>query len=298
MIEIPTFAAWMEENRAQGFLNKATAWAVYNDRMHEGMQALIEHPEVAANRYEAAVAETAATTFLDSIFGAAWVKEKFPLADNREELGPWVQQARQRQELARRVFEFQGEPWFADFLSYTKTNDVASAIFEADVLQTLMRMPAGIARVTESGVKGQDFDILLNLANIGDVPVEVKYKQDDTPFSEATVRNTVKGAVKQLPRGQVGWLFIHVPTAWVRPGRSDEYHEALYEALRQTSRIGVVFTAIDKPFHDEEAGKIRHRRFWDLYKDDGASQELWGAALLLRDLLDKRWDFFAPRAPF
>ncbi|WP_330286794.1 hypothetical protein [Streptomyces sp. NBC_00576] len=298
MIEIPTFAAWMETNRSQGFPNAATAWAVYDDRVYRGMQALLAHPEVVANRQEATVAEIAATAFLESAFGADWVKERFPLADHREELGPWVHQARQRQELARRVFEFQSEPWFADFLSYTKTNEVASAIFEADVLQTLMRMPVGITRVTESGVKGQDFDILLNLAHIGDVAVEVKYKEDDTPFSEATVRNTVKGAAKQLPRNQVGWLFIHVPTAWVSPGRGDEYHEALFEALRHTSRIGVVFTAVDKPFHDKKAGKIRHRRFWDPYKDEGASQELWEAALLLRDFLDKGWDFFAPRAPF
>ncbi|MFJ9655563.1 hypothetical protein [Streptomyces microflavus] len=298
MIEIPTFAVWMETNRAQGFPDEATAWAVYNDRVYRSMQALFEDPHVAVNRQEAAVAEIAATAFLESAFGADWVKERFPLADHREELGPWVQQARQRQELARRVFEFQSEPWFADFLSYTKRNEVASAIFEADVLQTLMRVPASITRVTESGVKGQDYDILLKLAHIGEVPVEVKYKQDDTPFSEATVRNTVKGAAKQLPRGCVGWLFVHVPTAWVSPGRGDEYTEALCEALRQTSRVGVVFTAVDKPFHDEEAGKIRHRRFWELYKDDGASQELWEAALLLRGLLDKDWDFFAPRAPF
>lgn len=298
MIEIPTFAAWLETNQTQDFPNEETAWAVYNDRVYRIMQALLAHPEVRVNRREAVVAETAATSFLESAFGANWVKRRFPLADHREELGPWVQQARQRQELARRVFEFQSELWFADFLAYTKTNDVASAIFEADVLQTLMRMPAGIARVTESGVKGQDFDILLRLARIGDVPVEVKYKQDDTPFSEATVLNTVKGAVKQLPRGQVGWLFVHVPTAWVRPGRSDEYYEAIHEALRQTSRVGVVFTAVDKPSRDKEAGKIRHRRFWDLYKDDGASQELWEAALLLREFLERDWDFFAPRAPF
>ncbi len=288
----------MEDNRAQSFPNQATAWAVYNERVYRDMRFLYAHPEVAGNRQEAAVAEIAATAFIESVFGAAWVKKKFPIADQREELGLWVRQARQRQELARRIFEFQNEPWFADFLSYTKANDIASAIFEADILQTLMRMPAGITRVTESGVKGRDFDILLNLAHIGDVPVEVKYKQDDTPFSEATIRNTVKGAVKQLPQGRVGWLFIHVPTSWVRPHRSDEYHEALYEALRQTSRIGVVFTAVDKPFHDEEAGKIRHRRSWDYYKDDGASQELWEAALLLRDCLENGWDFFAPRAPF
>ncbi|KOU46997.1 hypothetical protein ACIQJW_12425 [Streptomyces californicus] len=298
MIEIPTFAAWAAANQAEGFPDEATAWAVYSDRMYRGMQALFAHPEIAENRQEAAVAEIAAVAFLESILGAVWVRERFPLADHREELGPWVQQARQRQELARRVFEFQSEPWFDDFIAYTKTNEVASAIFEADVLQTLMCMPADIARVTESGVKGQDFDILLNLAHVGDVPVEVKYKRDDTAFSEATVRNTVKGAAKQLPRGRAGWLFMHVPTAWVRPGRSDDYHEALGEALRQTSRVGVVFTVIDRPFHDQETGKIRHRRFWDVFRGDNASQELWEAALLLRDLLDKGWDFFAPRAPF
>jgi hypothetical protein len=298
MIEVPTFAAWVEENQAHGFPDEATAWAVYNDQVHRGMRALLLHPEVVANGYEAAVAETAATGFLESAFGADWVKEKFPLADQREELGPWVRQARQRQELARRVFEFQSEPWFADFLAYTERNEVASSIFEADVLQTLMRMPAGVARVTESGVTGRDFDVLLHLAKIGYLPVEVKYKQDDTPYSKATVRNTVKHAVKQLPRGQVSWLFMHIPTAWVRPGLGDEYNETLYEALRQTSRVGVVFTAVDKPFHDEDAGKIRHRRFWDLYRHDAASQELWEAALLLRDLLGKEMDFFAPRAPF
>ncbi|AGK81540.1 hypothetical protein SFUL_6660 [Streptomyces microflavus DSM 40593] len=298
MIEIPTFAAWLEASQSQEFPDVATAWAVYNDRVYRGMQALFADPEVAANRRKAAVAEIAAVAFLESAFGAAWVKEKFPLADHRDDLGPWVQQAQQRQDLARRVFEFQSEPWFADFLFYTETNDVASALFEADVLQTLMHMPAGVTRVTASGVKGQSFDVLLNLARVGDVPVEVKYKQDDTPFSEATVHNTVKGAAKQLPRGHVGWLFIHVPTTWVRPGRGDEYHEALYDGLRQTSRVGVVFTAVDKPFPDEEAGRFRHRRFWDLYKDDSASQELWEAALLLRDLLNKGWDFFAPRAPF
>ncbi|QKW66133.1 hypothetical protein HUT15_37095 (plasmid) [Streptomyces sp. NA03103] len=298
MIEIPTFAAWMEENRAHSFPSEASAWVVYNDRVHRSLQALYADPEVAANRLEAAVAEIAATAFLDSFFGAAWVKERFPLADDREELGPWLWQARQRQELARRVFEFQCEPWFDDFLSYAKSNDAGSTIFEADVVQTLMRMPGSVTRVTASGVKGQDFDVLLNLAHIGDVPVEVKYKQDDTPFSEATVRNTVKGATKQLPRGHVGWLFVHVPTAWVRRGRSDEYHEALFGALRQTSRIGVVFTAVDRPFHDEAAGKIRHPRSWDLYLDERASQELRQAALLLRELLDKGWDFFVPSAPF
>ncbi|MFF2847623.1 hypothetical protein ACFVT5_15070 [Streptomyces sp. NPDC058001] len=68
--------------------------------MYRGTQALFAHPEVAENRQETAVAEIAAIDFLESAFGAAWVKERFPLADRREELGPWVQQARQRQELA------------------------------------------------------------------------------------------------------------------------------------------------------------------------------------------------------
>ncbi|MFG3016370.1 hypothetical protein ACGFZB_39205 [Streptomyces cinerochromogenes] len=92
-------------------------------------------------------------------------------------------------------------------MTCTRTAEVASAIFEADVLQTLMRMPAGVARVTESGIKGQDFDGLLHVAEMGHIPIEVKYKQDDTPYSTNTIRSTIKGAVKQLPKGQVGWLF-------------------------------------------------------------------------------------------
>lgn len=296
MIQIPTFATWLEAHPVRNFSNEETAWAVYNDQQYRSVETAMLQPGAAED--DSQVAMTAATTFLESVFGAAWVKRKFPLADQQEAFDPWQRQAHQRQELARRVYEFQSAPWFSDFLKYTRTNEVASALFEADVLQTLMCMPAGVTRVMESKIKGQDFDILLHLPKIGDIPVEVKYKQDNTPFAPSTILNTVKGAAKQLPKDKVGCLFIHIPTSWVGPGRGDEYADALYDALRSTSRIGVVFTAVDKPSRVPEQNKIHRCRVWDYYRHDSASQELWEAALLLRNLLDNEMTFFAPHAPF
>ncbi|MER6522625.1 hypothetical protein ABT246_38065 [Streptomyces sp. NPDC001553] len=299
MIQIPTFATWLETNPAHSFPNEETAWAVYNDRQHQSVEAFLLSPGALAAGGQVAVAEAAGTAFLESVFDSAWVRKKFPLADQREEFDPWMRQTRQRQELARRVYEFQTEPWYADFITYTRTNEVASVLFEADVLHTLMRMPAGITRVATSGVKGQDFDILMQMPN-GDIPIEVKYKPDDKPYTPSAIRNIVKGAAEQLPKGKVGWLFMHIPTSWVHPGFDDEYTDVLSEVVRAaTTRIGVVFTAIDKPSHMNDSGMTLHRRHWHYHRQpESASQELWEAALLLRNLLNNEMDFFAPHAPF
>nr|WTB35252.1 hypothetical protein OG781_42495 [Streptomyces sp. NBC_00830] len=275
---IPTFADFIETDWSRDFPGESdplAQWAVYADRVHRGVQILLRDPVVMAAKAEAMVSEELAKELLAAIFGAEWVEKQFPLADQRESGDlSWVWPAHQRRELARRVFEFQSHPWFKDFVTYTRTAEVASAIFEADVLQTLMRMPAGVARVTESGIKGQDFDGLLHVAEVGHIPIEVKYKQDDTPYSTSTIRSTIKGAVKQLPKGQVGWLFLHIPTAWVGPRLEEEYAETLDEALRQTSRVSHVFTAIDKPSLDETRGKIRIHRVWDFYGKPDVPQKL------------------------
>jgi hypothetical protein len=72
----------------------------------------------------------------------------------------------------------------------------------------------------------------------------------------------------------------------------------LHEALRQTSRVSAVFTAIDKPFLDEERGKVRINRVWHPYGNPEVSQPLWDAGLLLEELLDSEMERSAPRAPF
>jgi hypothetical protein len=272
------------------------AWAVYNEAVYAQVQDMLHDPFIVASRWQGGLSEELAKGFLESIFGPEWVQERFAAADEREP--GWLRFAHQRRELARRVFEFQSHPWFADFVDYTRTNEVASALFEADVLQTLMRMPASVGRVTETKVKGQDYDALIHLGEVGNVPIEVKYKKDDTPYSASTIHSTLKAAARQLPKGQVGWLFLHIPTAWVGPQLEAEYADILHEALRQTSRVAAVFTAIDKPHVDGIRGTAGVRRVWQFWGHEKASEAMWDACLLLKELLDAELALFAPHAPF
>lgn len=295
---IPTFAEFLAARAPEQAHSSSelTAWVVYHDTVDAKVQAMLCDPLVLAAGFQGGVSEEVAQGFLESIFGPEWVEERFALADEREP--GWLRFAHQRRELARRVFEFQTHPWFSDFVEYIRTNEVASALFEADVLHTLMRMPASVGRVTATNVKGQDYDAQIHVAEVGHIPIEVKYKQDDTPYRAATIQSTLKAAAGQLPKGQVGWLFIHIPTAWVGPQLEAEYGDVLYEALRQTSRVGAVSTAIDKPYVDDRRDKAGVSRVWHFWRHGKASEAMWDACLLLKKLLDMEMEFFAPHAPF
>ncbi|MEV7123742.1 hypothetical protein [Kitasatospora griseola] len=302
MTLIPTFAQFVQSDVVQkplGSRGTEHIWAVYNDLIHRRVQEILDDPVVVASGARGVADEWIATGLLEAVFDEDWVVKTFPRADEREsdkQAAAW--QGYRRRELARRVYEFQSHPWFQDFVEYTKTNEVTSALFEADVLQTLMRLPGGVARGTATGPKGENFDVHLELAATGLVPVEVKCKQDDTPYSASTIRNTARDAIEQLPKGKVGWLFMQLPAAWIGPRLEEEYPDILHEALRQTSRVGAVFTAIDRPHYDPARGTFRLTRGWHFFGHPRAPQPLRDAALLLKQLLDEDMDYFAPHAPF
>jgi hypothetical protein len=149
-------------------------------------------------------------------------------------------------ELARRLYQLQSFLWFDQLLAKVRRDRLSGASFEPDVVWVLQILAQRVsARETQNRL-GSDFDIS---ADIGDltIPVEVKAKDDTTPYSSSTIIQTVRQAARQLLRGECGILFIRVPSAWIGGRLEAEYGDALIEGSRQTSRIGVVITAIDKP---------------------------------------------------
>ena len=198
-------------------------------------------------------------------------------------------------DLARRLYQLQSFPWFHHTLKRLRGRDLSGASFELDVLFMLQMLPISASPRVESGVRGNDFDIEIKGL---DLPVEVKAKDDDTPFSEATVINTIKGAARQFPKGSKGVVFVRIPTAWVGRNLEDTYAETLYEATRQTSRVGAIITAIDKPHlnADERAGTVtRVHHFWF---HSACPERYWTAIDFLRQLLDRELTMLAPSPPF
>ncbi|WEH37805.1 hypothetical protein PZB75_30855 (plasmid) [Streptomyces sp. AM 4-1-1] len=298
---IPTFNDFVATRWVQlhpGDTRVDAQWAVYNQTVHEHVQMMLADPAMQGN--DGIVTDILAEDLLETFFGPEWVAKRFGLADKRgQEDFRWILPAHRRRELARRVYEFQSFSWFQHFIDHTRTNEIPSALYEGDVLSALMHLPATVTRNKESGIKGQDFDILLEfLGEQPRVPVEVKNKDDDAEFKDTAVRKVLKKAATQLPKGEVGWVFLRIPTTWVGSRLEDEYPEILHDTVRQTSRIGAVFTAIDKFHLNSDRSKLSVNRIWHYFPSTDAPDVLRETSFNLYRLLEQGMDHFAPRAPF
>lgn len=86
--------------------------------------------------------------------------------------------------------------------------------------------------------EGYDLDVL---HSSGDVAVEIKRKLESTEPSSETVKDTLEGARKQLPRDRPGIVFLNIPESWVNHPQAGEILKNGLEAFfRNTGRIEAV----------------------------------------------------------
>lgn len=125
--------------------------------------------------------------------------------------------------------------------------------------------------------------------------MEVKAKSDSTPWTQNTVRNTVRAAATQLPKGHVGVLFIRIPYGWVGHQLEEEFSFALAEGTRQTTRIGAVVAVIDKPSLSEGDPVDR---FLTYFREPECPDYIWEFCMRLRVYWDGWMTGMAPNSPF
>jgi len=203
-------------------------------------------------------------------------------------------------ELARRIYELQSFPWFDDLILNLKKSSLSGGVFEADVAARMMSMPGSTALRPAVVGLSQNYDIGYELGELK-LAVEVKTKDEDKPFNVKSVLNTIKQASEQLPGGDIpGVLFIRIPGAWVGPGFDDAYNDVLMRATGHghsaTSRIAVIFTAIDKVHLSGRKGGVT--RVFDHFKSVHCTDEVWRWARFLKALLDADLHQLGPRAHF
>lgn len=109
--------------------------------------------------------------------------------------------------------------------------------------------------------------------------------------------NTVKGAARQLPKGDIGLLFLRVPTAWIGPDLEENFVDALAEGTRQTTRIGAIISAIDKPHLSTETTASVSRHFHYFATPD-CPEHIWSFCMQFRQLWDAELTLWAPEPPF
>ncbi|MEU1808175.1 hypothetical protein [Micromonospora aurantiaca (nom. illeg.)] len=238
--------------------------------------------------------------------GADWVNRNVVNADLSSQTRNYITLGEHRllkalslhriQELARRLYQLQSFPWFESVLDGVRTRELSGAAFEMDVLWLMQIASPHVETRSEIGEKGSDYDAFALMTDRL-VPVEAKAKDDQTPWSEKTVINTVRAAARQFPKGGVGLLFLRIPTAWVGPRLEADYTNVLAEATRQTSRIGAVVTVIDKPhlLTEKTASVSRH---FDLFATTKCPDHIWQFCRRLTQLWDAGLTHMAPDPPF
>lgn len=310
MAVVPTFAEWLDVHGLPDAPdlsdNRVTvAWLQYDQAVAQAIDEMRADP--VAGESVRALFDVLSEDIIDSHFGHGWFAEHVDGSASsdrarnylRSDCPPAVRllAAQRVHDVARRLYQLQSFPWFDQVIRRVRTRDFSGAGFELDVVFVLHHLVGRVTPKDESGQKGEDYDIHVQVHGL-DVPVEVKAKDDDTPYTDQTVINTVKSAATQLPKGSKGIVFVRIPTGWVGKELEDRYPDALAEATRQTSRVGAVITAVDKMAlnEDETAGHVtRHYHF---FNHDDCPDELWRVCLHSKEVLERDLTFFAPSPPF
>jgi len=311
MALLPTFAEWLDVHGLPDALDISeygrvtVAWLHYHQVVAQTVDEMRADAVAGANLR--ALFDVLSEDIIDSHLGQGWFAEHVDRSASSDQTRSYLRfegppavrllSAQRVHDVARRLYQLQSFPWFDNVVGRVRTRDLSGAGFELDVAFVLHHLVAGVAPKEEVGQKGEDYDLQVQVYGLN-VPVEVKAKDDDTPYSDQTVINTVKGAATQLPKGSKGIVFVRIPSGWVGTELEERYPDALGEATRQTSRVGSVITAIDKMAlnDDETAGHVtRHYHF---FKHDDCPDELWRACLHLKEVLERDLTLFAPSPPF
>lgn len=305
---LPTFARWLGEfglPDAPKDQQVTIAWLQYHQTIAASVDEMKADPISGANLR--GLLDALSEDIIDSHLGSGWFKTHVDGSASSNQTHDYLRfdgppavrllAAHRVHEVARRLYQLQSYPWFDEILRRVQKQGLSGAGFELDIVFLLHNLLASVTPRKEVGIKGEDYDILLQVGGL-EVPVEAKTKDDGTAYTNATVIDTVKQAARQLPKGSNGVVFLRIPSGWVGPSLAETYPDALAEATRQTTRIGAVITVIDKRHLNEDKTTGNVTRHYDYFKHEKCPGQLWDACLLLKAALEQGFSIFSPPPPF
>ncbi len=114
---------------------------------------------------------------------------------------------------AERVYNLQTVANFDSILKDIISGELVSRYAEIEVGSHLKSRAIPFEYNLPRGRKTEDFDMRILCPN--QINCEVKHKIESTAFSENTLKNTVSGANKQLPKDNHSIIFVKIPFEWV-----------------------------------------------------------------------------------
>jgi len=103
----------------------------------------------------------------------------------------------------------------------------------------------------EKQVKGQDYDLEVQLLSGIWIPCEVKTKLEDTKLSKGAIVDKLKEAKKQTPEDEPCIAFLKLPGDWLDEENCIEIVEnAIKEVLRNTEKISLVMMHFERVYDE------------------------------------------------
>jgi hypothetical protein len=118
-------------------------------------------------------------------------------------------------------------------------SDIQATFVELEVASLISHNGGDVRVIEESGIKGQDFDLLATLNGL-DISVEVT-TVSHRPLTVQTVLNRLRKKRNQVPDHRPAVLYMHVPAQWMR---GDTVAAPVFLASHQFMRSSRRFNAI------------------------------------------------------
>jgi hypothetical protein len=111
---------------------------------------------------------------------------------------------------------------------------------ETEIASLLVFNGFEVEIIKESGVKGEDFDLLAKKDSIT-ISVEVTSKEDG-PLTVQTIKNTLHSKRNQVPGNRPAVLYIHIPAEWMSniPKAQTIFSEAIVNFIARSKRFNAV----------------------------------------------------------
>ncbi len=166
-------------------------------------------------------------------------------------------------ELAEMLLNLQFVSGFRRCLEHLALKQIQSGLAELEIGQVL-RSRGVPFRYVEDG-EDTTVDIVFALPTGADALAEIKCKEADTPYSDATLTRALTKARQQIGKGNQGMVFVKVPSAWVEVVQASARErpdiklppaivEAAKAAMRASSRIKKIIFYIAHYAYDPDWG--------------------------------------------
>lgn len=143
-------------------------------------------------------------------------------------------------ETAEILFNFQDIPGIENVIEKIKKNKVEPYVAELQSAKLLYSNKTPFFFNNPSNQKGLDYDLIITTENL-EIPCEIECKIEDRNFSENTIRETLRHARKQLPKGKSSVIFVKIPEEWTLLETSQEQLlNVINEFFRRTTRINSI----------------------------------------------------------